>query len=109
MKSQFRHVALIGKYHAAVLGGQSGSVRAALEDHREKALELQRRYEPLMEMNAWEPSPGPVKCALSLMKRCGDTLRLPLVPVRDETRRRVEKVLASYKLLPGPKKKATRG
>jgi 4-hydroxy-tetrahydrodipicolinate synthase len=87
----------------------SSLVRAALEDHREKALELQRRYEPLMEMNAWEPSPGPVKCALSLMKRCGDTLRLPLVPVRDETRRRVEKVLASYKLLPGPKKKATRG
>ncbi len=32
MKSQFRHLALIGKYHAAVLGGQSDSARAALED-----------------------------------------------------------------------------
>jgi NAD+ kinase len=32
MKSQFRHVALIGKYHAAVSGAQSGSARAALED-----------------------------------------------------------------------------
>lgn len=32
MKSQFRHVALIGKYHAAVSGAQSGSTRAALED-----------------------------------------------------------------------------
>ena len=87
----------------------SSLVRAALEDHREKALELQRRYEPLMEMNAWEPSPGPVKCALSLMRRCGETLRLPLVPVRDETRKRVEKVLAGYKLLPAGKKRATRG
>ncbi len=32
MKSQFRHVALIGKYPAAVSGALSGSVRAALED-----------------------------------------------------------------------------
>jgi NAD+ kinase len=32
MKSQFRHVALIGKYHAAVSGALSGSVRTALED-----------------------------------------------------------------------------
>jgi NAD+ kinase len=32
MKSQFRHVALIGKYHAAISGAQSGSTRAALED-----------------------------------------------------------------------------
>ena len=83
-------------------------VRAALEDHRDKALELQRRFEPLMEMNAWEPSPGPVKCALSLMKRCGETLRLPLVPVREETRKRIERVLAGYKLLP-QKKRTTRG
>jgi len=86
----------------------SSLVRAALEDHRDKALELQRRFEPLMEMNAWEPSPGPVKCALSLMKRCGETLRLPLVPVREETRKRIERVLAGYKLLP-QKKRATRG
>ena len=86
----------------------SSLVRAALEDHRDKALELQRRFEPLMEMNAWEPSPGPVKCALSLMKRCGETLRLPLVPVREETRKRIERVLAGYKLLP-QKKRTTRG
>jgi len=75
-------------------------VRAALEDHRERALELQGRYEPLMEMNFWESSPGPVKCALSLMKKCGETLRLPLVPVRDDTRRKIEKLLASFRLLP---------
>ncbi len=74
-------------------------VRAALENHRERALELQGKYEPLMEMNFWESNPGPVKCALSLMKKCGETLRLPLVPVRDETRRRIEKLLGSYRLL----------
>lgn len=75
-------------------------VRAALDNNRERALELQRRYEPLMEMNFWESNPGPVKCALALMKKCGETLRLPLVPVRDDTRRRIEKRLASYRLLP---------
>jgi NAD+ kinase len=32
MKSHFRQVALIGKYHPAVLGSAAGSTRAALED-----------------------------------------------------------------------------
>ena len=32
MKSQFRQVALIGKYHSAVSGAVAGSARAALED-----------------------------------------------------------------------------
>jgi len=32
MNSQFRHVALIGKYHAAVSGAVAGSTRAVLED-----------------------------------------------------------------------------
>jgi 4-hydroxy-tetrahydrodipicolinate synthase len=81
-------------------------VHAALEDRREEALELQRKYQPLMEMNVLESNPGPVKCALALMKKCGDTLRLPLVPVRDDVRRRIERTLGSYRLLP---KKGSRG
>jgi NAD+ kinase len=32
MKSQFRQVAIVGKYHAAVSGSAGGSLRAALED-----------------------------------------------------------------------------
>jgi 4-hydroxy-tetrahydrodipicolinate synthase len=75
-------------------------VHAALEGDWEKARRLQKKYLGLMEMNAWEPSPGPVKCALALMKRCGETARLPAVPVADETRRRIETTLAGYKLLP---------
>ena len=80
--------------------------KAALENDRENALELQTKYEPLMEMNFWESSPGPVKCALALMKKCGETLRLPLVPVREDTRRKIERMLSSYRLLP---KKGERG
>ena len=69
-------------------------VGAALDNDWEAALALQTKYEPLMEMNFWESSPGPVKCALALMKKCGETLRLPLVPVREDTRKKIEKMLA---------------
>lgn len=74
--------------------------RAALEGDWEKARGLQRKYLPLMEMNFWESSPGPAKCALSLMKKCGETLRLPLAPVREETKKRIEKLLSGLKLIP---------
>ena len=74
--------------------------RAAREGNWDEARKLQKKYLALMEMNFWESSPAPAKCALTLMRKCGETLRLPLAPVRDETRKRIEKMLASYKLLP---------
>ncbi|MEP6801492.1 MAG: 4-hydroxy-tetrahydrodipicolinate synthase [Acidobacteriota bacterium] len=73
-------------------------VSRALDGDGTGARELQARWLPLMEMNFWESSPGPVKCALALMKKCGETLRLPLAPVRDETRRRIETVVHGFKL-----------
>ena len=73
---------------------------AALGGQWDEARRLQRKYLPLMEMNFWESSPGPAKCALAAMGRCGDTVRLPLVGVRDDTRRRIEKLLGGLKLLP---------
>lgn len=75
-------------------------VRAALEGNWDEARKLQKKYLALMEMNFWESSPSPAKCALTLMKKCGETLRLPLAPVRDDTRRKIEKLLAGFKLLP---------
>jgi 4-hydroxy-tetrahydrodipicolinate synthase len=74
--------------------------RAALDGRWGEARALQRQWIALMEMNFWESSPGPVKCALALMKKCGETLRLPLAPVRDDTRRKIQAMLASQKLLP---------
>ena len=78
----------------------SALINAALEGDWTEARRLQRRYLPLIEMNFWESSPAPAKCALSLMKKCGETLRLPLAPVREETRKKIEKLLAGFKLLP---------
>ncbi len=78
----------------------SALVRAALEGNWTEARKLQRKYLALMEMNFWESSPAPAKCALSLMKKCGETLRLPLAPVREDTRKKIEKLLSGFKLLP---------
>jgi 4-hydroxy-tetrahydrodipicolinate synthase len=75
-------------------------IKAALGGDWVEARNLQHRYLLLMEMNFWESSPAPVKCALALMKKCGETLRLPLAPVREDTRKRIEKLLAGVKLLP---------
>jgi 4-hydroxy-tetrahydrodipicolinate synthase len=75
-------------------------VDAALADRWEEARGIFRKYLPLFEANALESIPGPVKAALSLMGRSTETLRLPLAPVREETRRRIEKVLRALKLLP---------
>ena len=83
--------------------GMTALVGAALEGKWDEARALQRRYLTLMEMNFWESSPGPVKCALSLMGKCEETLRLPLARVREDTRRRVEAVLSEMKLLPRKK------
>jgi 4-hydroxy-tetrahydrodipicolinate synthase len=78
----------------------SALVAAALSNHWDEAREMQRKYLPLMEMNFWESSPGPAKAALAAMGRCGETVRLPLVRVRDDTRRRIERLLGGLKLLP---------
>jgi len=81
-------------------GPMTRLIRAALNGEWEEARSLQREWLPLMEMNFWESSPGPAKCALGLMGKCGDTLRLPLASVRDETRRKLQALLSGYKLLP---------
>ncbi|HET9794166.1 MAG TPA: 4-hydroxy-tetrahydrodipicolinate synthase [Thermoanaerobaculia bacterium] len=73
-------------------------VHAALDDRNEEARAIHQKYFPLIDLNHCERSPGPVKAALAMMGRCGETLRLPLAPVRDESRRRIEKVLRGLKL-----------
>ena len=78
----------------------SALVHAALEGNWKEARKLQTRYVPLMEMNFLESSPAPAKYALSLMKKCGETLRLPLAPVREDTQKKIEKLLSRFKLLP---------
>lgn len=74
-------------------------VRAALHNDWAKARALEARYATLFEANFWDANPGPVKTLLSLMGKCTDHVRLPLVPPEPATRARLEKVAADLGLL----------
>ena len=74
-------------------------IRAALDNNWDEARELERRYSRLFEANFWESNPGPVKTVLSLMGRCDDHVRLPLVPPTAATRVRLERLAGELGLL----------
>ena len=74
-------------------------VRAALNNHWADARELERRYAQLFEANFWESNPGPVKTVLKLMGKCGDHMRLPLVPPSAATQARLERLAGELGLL----------
>jgi 4-hydroxy-tetrahydrodipicolinate synthase len=77
----------------------SRMIRAALENNWDEARELERRFSRLFEANFWESNPAPVKTVLSLMGKCGDHLRLPLVPPTAATRAKLERLAGELGLL----------
>jgi 4-hydroxy-tetrahydrodipicolinate synthase len=74
-------------------------IRAAIGNNWGEAREMERRYSRLFEANFWESNPGPVKTVLSLMGRCGETVRLPLVPPTAATRAKLERLAGELGLL----------
>jgi len=74
-------------------------IRAALNNNWDEARELERRFSRLFEANFWESNPAPVKTVLSLMGKCGDSLRLPLVPPTAATRAKLERLAGELGLL----------
>jgi 4-hydroxy-tetrahydrodipicolinate synthase len=74
-------------------------VRAALMNDWTQAREIERRIGRLFEANFWESNPAPVKTVLSLMGKCGDTVRLPLVPPAPATRAKLERLAGELGLL----------
>lgn len=71
----------------------------ALAGNWDDARKLHYRLLPLMEANFIESSPGPVKAAMALMGLLEENLRLPLVPVQEKTRARLQEVLDELGLL----------
>ncbi len=57
------------------------------------ARNLHDRLTPLHHALFLESSPAPVKYAASLMGLCGEEVRLPLVPPKEETRRQIREAL----------------
>jgi 4-hydroxy-tetrahydrodipicolinate synthase len=74
-------------------------IELALTGDWDAARALHYKLLPLMEANFIESSPGPVKAALALMGLIEETLRLPLVPVQEKTRRHLREVLLELGLL----------
>jgi 4-hydroxy-tetrahydrodipicolinate synthase len=74
---------------------------AALSGKWDTARLLFRQYLPLMQANFIESNPGPAKAVLAMMGRIEEVYRLPLVPMKKETRAKLEKVVAGVGLLQG--------
>ena len=72
---------------------------ACLDGDYARALEIQDRLTPLHQAIFAEPGVVGAKAALSMLDRCSDEVRLPLTPVTDGTRARLEAALRHAGLL----------
>src|SRR5579871_494410 len=76
--------------------------RAALNNDWATARNLQRKYLPLMQANFIESSPLPVKAVLAMMGKIEEVYRLPLVPMRRDTRSRLQRIATEAGLITRP-------
>jgi len=71
-----------------------------LDNDYAAARELHRRIFPLMQINFIESNPMPVKAVLAMMGMIEENYRLPMYPMKPESRAKLQKVLAGLGLLP---------
>jgi len=76
--------------------------RAALNNDWATARALHRKYLPLMQANFIESNPLPVKAVLAMMGKVEEVYRLPLVPMRRDTRSRLQKIATEVGLISKP-------
>ena len=73
--------------------------RACLDNKWDEARRMNRELFPLLKANFIETSPAPVKAALAMMGKIKDVSRLPIVPMKAETREKLRAVLVDLKLI----------
>src|SRR5258706_1234737 len=66
--------------------------RAALSNDWDTARKIHRKYLPLMQVNFIESNPLPVKAVLAMMGKIEEVYRLPLLPMRRDTRSKLHKI-----------------
>ena len=76
--------------------------RAALSNEWETARRIHRKYLPLMLANFIESNPLPVKAVLAMMGKIEEVYRLPMLPMRRDTRSRLQKIAAEAGLISKP-------
>ena len=77
----------------------SSDFQKACKKDMDEAVKLDKILQPLHLSLFIESNPSPVKYAASLLKMCSPSVRLPLVEIRDETKKKVSDALKSAKLL----------
>ncbi|HEX6466693.1 MAG TPA: 4-hydroxy-tetrahydrodipicolinate synthase [Terriglobales bacterium] len=92
-------VGVISVASNVIPGELAKMTRAALGNDWEGARKLFRRYLPLMQALFIESNPLPVKAVLAMMGRIEEIYRLPLTPVRPQTRERLKSVVSEVGLL----------
>jgi 4-hydroxy-tetrahydrodipicolinate synthase len=73
--------------------------RAALSNDWATARSIHRKYLALMQANFIESSPLPVKAVLAMMGKLEENYRLPLLPMRRDTRSKLQKVVMEVGLI----------
>jgi 4-hydroxy-tetrahydrodipicolinate synthase len=76
--------------------------RAALSNDWNTARTIHRKYFPLMQANFIESNPLPVKAVLAMMGKVEEVYRLPLLPMRRDTRSKLQKIAADAGLITRP-------
>ena len=76
--------------------------QAALANDWDSARALHRKYLALMQANFIESNPLPVKAALAMMGKVQEVYRLPLLPMRRDTRSKLQRVLTDTGLITKP-------
>ncbi len=76
--------------------------RAALANDWTAARTIHRKYLALMQANFIESSPLPVKAVLSMMGKIEENYRLPLLPMRRDTRSKLQKIAMEAGLIAKP-------
>src|ERR1700730_9672639 len=73
--------------------------RAALSNDWETARRIHRKFLPLMQANFIESNPLPVKAVLAMMGKIEEVYRLPMLPMRRDTRSKLQKIAADAGLI----------
>src|SRR5438270_2571213 len=76
--------------------------RAALNNDWNTARTIHRKYLALMQGNFIESSPLPVKAVLTMMGKIEEVYRLPLVPMRRDTRSKLQRIATEVGLISKP-------
>ena len=84
---------------ANVAAKLSSEFQKACKNDMAEAVKLDKILQPLHSSLFIESNPSPVKYAASLLKMCSPSVRLPLVEIRDETKKKVSDALKAAKLI----------